>query len=160
MVSKTKKILFLLFFLGLVNAGPLSAQTEDGILEFLPAILANVEKKPPLPPPPPPAAQWRVTNLVYCPSFQSLWTVSDGEKTRSSRVTSQFITSSNTSSIATVPPGKKTFTWRLDTNAGFSTCGVFSNSFTRTLKPGYRYEFTLEPNGSGGLTISTEQSSL
>jgi hypothetical protein len=126
--------------------------TSD-ILDYLPAILANVERRPP---PPPPPARWRVTNRVHCPSFFSEWTVSDGTNSRSSLVRGQVIFDPNTSPYATVEPGNRTFSWRLKTQMGFTTCGAFSNSFTRNLKPGYDYEFILKPNG-GGFSIDTKE---
>lgn len=119
---------------------------EDDILDFLPGIIATVERRPP---PPPPPARWRVTNLIYCPSFKSEWTVSDGESSRSSLVRSQIISTPNTSSYVTVEAGSVDFSWRLITEQGFRTCGSFSNQFTQTLKPGFDYEFILEPEGEG-----------
>lgn len=127
---------------------------DSDILDFLPGILATIERKPP-PPPPPPPAQWRIINQTYCISGISLFTVSDGSSSRSSSSTSPFPDFLPVSASATVPPGERRFSWNLRTRGTLITCGFFSGSFTENLMSGYRYTFTLSPNNSGGVEVST-----
>jgi len=64
-----------------------ACQFDDDILDFLPAIIAGIEKKPP---PPPAPAEWLIENRVYCSSNFSEWNVSDGKNSRKSRVITEF----------------------------------------------------------------------
>lgn len=87
--------------------------------------------------------------------------MSDGKRSRSSRIFSQF-SSPDVSLIVLIEPEERiftrTFTWTLTTESLFVTCDFFSGSFTVRMESGVRYEFTLLPNGSGGVRVVTTES--
>jgi len=142
------KALSCIFLIAISVASISTVAAEDDILDFLPAILSNVEKRPP------PPARWRVANDVACSSFESNWRVTDGTDERISDRFSQF-SESRISSFVTREPGVETFSWVLRTTFFSTTCGTFRGTFTQDLKPRFDYTFVLELGSGNEFEVRT-----
>ena len=118
--------------------------TEDFLLQTVPAILAAVKQPDePVPPPPTVFPRWSVANDVCCPTSSANFTVTRGSDSRNSNSAS-CSSGSAQSSEANGTIGSNTFGFSLAS----SGCGTVTGGFSTIFRESTRYLFVAVLDGS------------